>query len=371
MANNGTVTLSFEYNGDGLRTSKTVNGVKHTYRLNGSQIVSEAWGNNLLIYLYDAEGAPVGMMYRNSTYPSDTFDTFWFEKNLQGDIVAVYDEDGTKLISYTYDAWGNFATTYHNDCTASNHANLNPFRYRGYYYDTETGLYYLQSRYYNPKIGRFISADSYASTGQGILGNNMYAYCLNNPVRYSDPTGESATIAGAIIGGLFGAINGLINGDSWTDVLACAAVGAATGALAGFAADVSIASFGIGGAILASAAAGGFFSGVNSVASYSILNDGDMSGLDPGKLIFDIAIGALAGGTCTAMSSLGAFQSLGIKAGIRFAKATVAAEEFMFMSQAYIGSALWFDIGATAVTTFGAWTAGVVYDYYHAILEVI
>ena len=108
MANNGTVTLSFEYNGDGLRTSKTVNGVKHTYRLNGSQIVSEAWGNHLLIYLYDAEGAPVGMMYRNSTYPSDTFDTFWFEKNLQGDIVAVYDEDGTKLISYTYDAWGIF-----------------------------------------------------------------------------------------------------------------------------------------------------------------------------------------------------------------------------------------------------------------------
>ena len=191
VANNGTVTLSFEYNGDGLRTSKTVNGVKHTYRLNGSQIVSEAWGNHLLIYLYDAEGAPVGMMYRNSTYPSDTFDTFWFEKNLQGDIVAVYDAAGTKLISYTYDAWGNFTTTYHNGCTASHIANLNPFRYRGYYYDAETGLYYLQSRYYDPVIGRFINADAYVSTGQGILGNNMFAYCNNNPINRIDKSGTS------------------------------------------------------------------------------------------------------------------------------------------------------------------------------------
>ena len=191
VANNGTVTLSFEYNGDGLRTSKTVNGVKHTYRLNGSQIVSEAWGNHLLIYLYDAEGVPVGMMYRNSTYPSDTFDTFWFEKNLQGDIVAVYNAAGTKLISYTYDAWGNFVTTYHNDCTASDPANFNPYRYRSYYYDAETGLYYLQSRYYDPVIGRFINADKYVSTGQGILSNNMFAYCVNNPVNRIDKTGTS------------------------------------------------------------------------------------------------------------------------------------------------------------------------------------
>ena len=187
----GTTELEFTYNDEGIRTSKTVNGVKHTYRLNGSQIVSEAWGNHLLIYLYDAEGAPVGMMYRNSTYPSDTFDTFWFEKNLQGDIVAVYDEDGTKLISYTYDAWGNFATTYHNDCTASDPANFNPYRYRSYYYDAETGLYYLQSRYYDPVIGRFINADKYVSTGQGILSNNMFAYCVNNPVNRIDKTGTS------------------------------------------------------------------------------------------------------------------------------------------------------------------------------------
>ena len=129
------------------------------------------------------------MMYRNSTYPSDTFDTFWFEKNLQGDIVAVYNAAGTKLISYTYDAWGNFTTTYHNGCTASNHANLNPFRYRGYYYDAELEMYYLQSRYYDPMVGRFINADMLVSTGQGIIGYNMFAYCGNNSICRIDSVG--------------------------------------------------------------------------------------------------------------------------------------------------------------------------------------
>lgn len=75
----------------------------------------------------------------------------------------------------------------------------NPLRYRGYVYDDETALYYLQSRYYNPEMGKLITADGYAATGQGLLGNNMYSYCNNNPVSYCDPNGES--LLGAIIGG--------------------------------------------------------------------------------------------------------------------------------------------------------------------------
>ena len=144
-----------------------------------------------MLYIYDADGTPIGMQYRNQTYAPEIFDVYWFEKNLQGDIVAVYDAAGNKHISYTYDAWGNFTTTYHNGCTASNHANLNPFRYRGYYYDSETGLYYLQSRYYDPVIGRFINLDAYVSTGQGILGNNMFTYCGNNPVNRTDCSGHA------------------------------------------------------------------------------------------------------------------------------------------------------------------------------------
>ena len=187
------VTLTFTYNADGIRTSKTVGGSEHTYHLNGSQIITETWtqGQSAMIYLYDAEGSPIGMKYRDGNMAVGEFEEYWFEKNLQGDIVAVYDAAGTKLISYTYDAWGNFVTTYHNDCTASHHANLNPFRYRGYYYDSETGLYYVSSRYYDPEIGRWINADGQMSgIGGDIMGYNMFAYCMNNPVNMSDPSGN-------------------------------------------------------------------------------------------------------------------------------------------------------------------------------------
>ena len=114
-----------------------------------------------------------------------------YEKNAFGDIIAVYTGEGVKQISYTYDAWGNFTTTYHNGATSSSIAAKNPYRYRGYYYDSETGLYYLRSRYYDPNVGRFINADGYISTGQGLTGYNMYAYCNNNPVMYVDPNGEA------------------------------------------------------------------------------------------------------------------------------------------------------------------------------------
>ena len=183
--------MSFTYNDDGIRTSKTVNGVKHTYKLNGSQIVSEQWEDKLIVYLYDASGAPIGMMYRTTNYAVGDFDVFWYEKNLQGDIVAVYNETGTKVAAYTYiDAWGNHSVSYSNG-GASTGAQYNPFRYRGYYYDTDLSMYYLQSRYYDSKICRFINADGYVSTGQGLTGNNMFAYCGNNPVNRADPTGEA------------------------------------------------------------------------------------------------------------------------------------------------------------------------------------
>lgn len=189
----------------------------------------------------------------------------------------------------------------------------------------------------------------------------MFAYCVNNPVTYCDAEGESATIAGAVIGGIFGAINGIMSGGSIGDILACAASGAITGAIAGFVADVSIASFGVGGAIIASAIAGGICSGANSAVSQSILNDGNIDG---GKVVSDMVIGAFAGGLCTSMSSLSSFQSLGLREGIAYAKAMIAAEEIMLTSQAYIGATLLFDLGATAVTSFGGWVSGLAYDYY-------
>ena len=116
------------------------------------------------------------------------FEYYYFEKNLQGDIVTIYDIYGSVVVKYTYDAWGNVTTTYYNG-GASTAAQYNSFRYRGYYYDSETGLYYLNSRYYDPAVGRFINPDIYINANGDLTGFNMYAYCSNNPVMYCDCSG--------------------------------------------------------------------------------------------------------------------------------------------------------------------------------------
>jgi len=153
--------------------------------------MAEEWGNNLVLYLYDADGSPIGMQYRNTSYGEGQFDTYWFEKNLQGDVVAVYNHSGIKLIAYTYDAWGNSSVSYYNS-GASTTATYNPFRYRGYYLDSESGFYYLNSRYYDPAIGRFITADKLSSIKASpfdVADKNLYTYCDNNPVTRKDDGG--------------------------------------------------------------------------------------------------------------------------------------------------------------------------------------
>ena len=189
----GSNTVSFTYNDEGIRTSKTVNGVTHTYYLNGSQITAEQWEDKLLVYLYDASGSPIGMMYRTTSYAITELDVFYFEKNLQGDIVAVYNSVGDKVASYSYsNAWGNHSVKYSNGGSSTG-AQYNPFRYRGYYYDTDLEMYYLQSRYYDSKICRFISPDgvSYLGANGDLLGYNLYAYCSNNPVNFVDTSGHA------------------------------------------------------------------------------------------------------------------------------------------------------------------------------------
>ena len=138
-------------------------------------------------------GVPIGMRYRTSSYSANVWDTYWFERNLQGDITAIYNASGTKLVSYKYDAWGNHTPAYSNGGVSIVPVVNNPLRYRGYYYDSDLGLYYLQSRYYDSKTGRFINADS--ALYEGLLGSNMYAYCENNPVMYVDYSGENAALA--------------------------------------------------------------------------------------------------------------------------------------------------------------------------------
>ncbi|MBR6769577.1 MAG: RHS repeat-associated core domain-containing protein [Clostridia bacterium] len=193
----GSTIYTFTYDAEGRRTSK---------RWSSGRIILYVWDGDLLIgeyvvgqknvtYTYDATGSPVGFTYTDLTgyYEGGVPCSFLYRKNAQGDIIGIVDSSGNEFVKYNYDAWGNLISyTMHGDGLYSLHYNLaedNPFRYRGYYYDRETGFYYLNSRYYDPAIGRFINADSQLNIGEGVLGCNMYAYCLNNPVNGYDPCG--------------------------------------------------------------------------------------------------------------------------------------------------------------------------------------
>ena len=159
---------------------------------------------------------PIGMHYRTSSYSSGKWDVYWFERNLHGDVVAIYNNSNTKLASYLYDAWGNHTVTYHNGGGSLTAIVNNPIRYRGYYYDIDLGLYYLQTRYYDSNIGRFINADDVTNLGvdQNLISYNLYAYCSNNPVMFTDPSGEGILgwaifiLASAVIGGVVGGLVG-------------------------------------------------------------------------------------------------------------------------------------------------------------------
>jgi len=194
----GTTNLSFSYDEEGKRVSKTVGNTTWKYVYNGSNLVYMTDGTNYLYFHYDATGAS-GFTYNNTPY--------YYLKNAQGDVIGIANSTGTVVTEYSYDAWGNPVTTTDNEI-----GQLNPIRYRGYYYDTETGLYYVSSRYYDSEVGRWISPEPnvYAGafdSGSGLLAYNAYAYCANNPVNFSDPTGEfllSTLIVGAIVGAAIG-----------------------------------------------------------------------------------------------------------------------------------------------------------------------
>ena len=173
-------TVTFTYDSEGIRTSKSDGTNTTKYLLNGTQILAQKTGSTTLSFFYDQQGNRVGMADSSNHF-------YYYIYNLQGDVIALADASTGKLVvTYTYDAWGKLMEL--KDTTANSVGTQNPFRYRGYYYDAETGLYYLQSRYYNPEVGRFINADCQLNTD--ILGHNMFAYCDNNPVMRSDPAGN-------------------------------------------------------------------------------------------------------------------------------------------------------------------------------------
>ncbi len=172
---------TYTYNANGIRTSKTVDGIKHTYTLDGTKILRETWGENTLIPLYDNEDSVCGIDYNGEPY--------YFIRNLQGDVIAIVDRDSETVARYSYDAWG--VPEIKSDLSECLIADINPFRYRGYYYDSEIGMYYLQSRYYDAGVGRFINGDD-AETVEfdtNVLLHNIYTYCKNDVMNISDEGG--------------------------------------------------------------------------------------------------------------------------------------------------------------------------------------
>jgi len=187
-------TNTYKYNASGIRISKTVAGTEHKYVLDGTNIIRETYGDVTLDYLYDKDNDVCGFSCNGTPY--------YYYKNLQGDVTAIANSSGTVLANYYYDAWGKVEISGNTVI-----ANINPFRYRSYYYDSETGLYYLNSRYYDPETCRFINADdpNILLLAHDINNSNLFVYCNNNPIMNEDFYGNAAA---AITMGLLSSLAG-------------------------------------------------------------------------------------------------------------------------------------------------------------------
>lgn len=181
--NTDKITANYTYSSSGIRTSKEINGEKTIFFYDGKDIVAEETNGECVWYIYDNTTQVIGFIYGGQDY--------YYIKNVANDILSVVDNMGNVICGYSYDAWGNVTDIY-GDISI---ANINPYRYKSYYYDKETGWYFLQTRYYDPEIRRFISMDDASDVVDEEIDPNLYAYCCGDPVNLSDPTGEAAKIA--------------------------------------------------------------------------------------------------------------------------------------------------------------------------------
>ncbi len=186
--NDGINQIKYKYNISGVRTEKIINNDKTSYFIEGSNIVFEKNGKNMLYYIRSNMDDLLGFKYNDRTY--------YYVKNIHDDIIAILNSSNQIVAKYQYDSWGNILSitdSQGNDISADiNHiANINPYRYRSYYYDKEIKMYYLNDRYYNPLIGRFINPDiTTGEVGGNIIGHNMYQYAFNNSINFDDSNGD-------------------------------------------------------------------------------------------------------------------------------------------------------------------------------------
>ena len=174
------LSMAFQYDADGRRVKKTVNGTATTYwRDTDGKIMKMQKGNDILLFMYEGDGSLIGFTLNGTPY--------YYLYNGQGDVIGLMDSGANLAVEYVYDSWGRPVSV--TGTLAATVGQLNPFRYRGYEYDAETGLYYLLSRYYDPMTMRFVNADGILGVNQDMVAYNLFIYCSNNPINYVDPTG--------------------------------------------------------------------------------------------------------------------------------------------------------------------------------------
>ena len=281
MSKSGT-TAEYTYDHNGLRVKKVVNGVTTEYMLHGKLVTGVKSGSDVLKIAYDEQSRPAMVEYNGIWYG--------YVKNLQGDIVGIVDSNGTEVVKYSYDAWGKVMST--SGSKGGTLGKANPFRYRGYVYDEETGLYYAQERYYNPEWCRFISvddSDAVKAMQTEQTDKNLYAYCDNNPIIREDKEGEFWNfVVGAVVGAAIGAttqiISNVASGNNWTDGVGTAeATGAASGLLAA-------SGVGLAGAVVGNAAIS-----MAGNAANQVIENGGFEDFDAVDMLVDGAAGAVSG----------------------------------------------------------------------------
>ena len=262
---------------DGIRSSKTVGNATTSFITQNGLVVRQTTGTSNIDFVYDSQQRPYAMRYNNVWY--------YYLLNLQGDVVKIIDGSGNEVAAYTYDPWGKVLSATDNAIAA-----INPLRYRGYYYDTESGFYYLQSRYYDPNIGRFINADGpeiSVFSAINIKDSNLFSYCANNTVSHSDNSGYFInTIIGAIVGGIVTAVTTDRSDENYVEKVF---LGAAAGAISGAAVDIAIATGGVAAPLLIAAVGGAVANGVNYAGTQAL--DGEE--VDPVEMSVNMAVGAV------------------------------------------------------------------------------
>lgn len=322
----GTENISFTYDAKGRRIAKerettgSVDGNSYRYAFTAEytylddMLTDMKWteidgSDSSFHFTYDAVG-PMSMTFCGAEY--------FYLKNAQGDVTGLVDSSGTQVVAYTYDAWGNILST--TGSMADSLGYTNPLRYRGYFYDTETGLYYVSSRYYNPGIGRFINTDDVDLLGiNGDFASlNLFAYCGNNPVSREDTNGEcwisvGIMAVGGLIGAAISAVSSAVTQKSLTGTVNWKSVGvaAATGFVSG---AIAASPLGLAGQVIAGGVTGGL-----SYAADCLVNNKAMK-LD--EAIVSVGMGAISG----RIGGSGANQKMALTSVAKNAKQTIARE---------------------------------------------